>query len=176
MEYFRTDVKVGGFILLALVLLVLAAIMVGDIGSWFAKKQQYTVLFRDAGLVPEGAQVSYAGYPVGQVTAIEDSYTVVASSIGAIACQKSPDASVGNEVSLCIRPEFIKVVEGDASEHRNIFRGRVDSLLFIGDAYEGEIIIGETLLITRIEPTTAVKRGDEIALYLDPDHCFVLLK
>jgi phospholipid/cholesterol/gamma-HCH transport system substrate-binding protein len=71
MEYFRTDVKVGGFILIALVLLVFAAIMVGDLGSWFAKKQHYTVLFRDAGLVPEGAQVSYAGYPVGQVTAIE---------------------------------------------------------------------------------------------------------
>jgi phospholipid/cholesterol/gamma-HCH transport system substrate-binding protein len=71
MEYFRTDVKVGGFILIALVLLVFAAIMVGNLGSWFAKKQHYTVLFRDAGLVPEGAQVSYAGYPVGQVTAIE---------------------------------------------------------------------------------------------------------
>ena len=112
----------------------------------------------------------------GKVTAVEDSYTIVDSSIGTIACQKSPEAPVGNEVSLCIRPEFIKVIEGEVSEHRNIFRGRVESLLFIGEAYEGEIIVADTLLVTRIEPTTAVKEGDEIALSLDPDHCFVLLK
>jgi phospholipid/cholesterol/gamma-HCH transport system substrate-binding protein len=70
MEYFRTDVKVGGFILVALVLLVFAAITVGDLGNWFATKNHYTVLFQDASLVPEGARVSYAGYAVGQVTAI----------------------------------------------------------------------------------------------------------
>ena len=112
----------------------------------------------------------------GRVTAVEASYTIVDSSIGTIACQKSPNVSVGNEASLCIRPEFIKVVEGEVGEPRNIFRGRVESLLFIGEAYEGEIRIADTLLVTRIEPTTAVKQGDEIALYLDPDHCFVLPK
>ena len=112
----------------------------------------------------------------GKVMAIEDSYTIVDSSIGTIACQKSPTTSVGNAVTLCIRPEFIRVVEGDTSEGINIFRGRVESLLFVGDAYEGEIIIGDTRLITRIEPTTIVDEGDEIALSLDPDHCLVLLK
>lgn len=70
MEYFRPDIKVGGTILIALALLVFAALSVGNFGSWFAEKSHYTVLFQDAGLLPEGAQVSYAGYPVGQVTAI----------------------------------------------------------------------------------------------------------
>jgi iron(III) transport system ATP-binding protein len=111
-----------------------------------------------------------------KVTAIEDSYTIVDSSIGTIACQKKPGTSVGNAVTLCIRPEFIRVVEGDTSEGINIFRGRVDSLLFVGDAYEGEIIIKATRLITKIEPTTFVKEGDEIALSFDPDHCLLLSK
>ena len=71
MEYFRINVKVGGFILLTLVLLVAAAIMVGNLGSLFAKKHDYTVLLRDASLLPQGSQVSYAGHPVGQVTAVE---------------------------------------------------------------------------------------------------------
>jgi phospholipid/cholesterol/gamma-HCH transport system substrate-binding protein len=70
MEYFRPDIKVGGTILIALALLVFAALSVGNFGNWFAEKSSYTVLFRDASLLPEGAQVSYAGYPVGQVTAI----------------------------------------------------------------------------------------------------------
>jgi len=112
----------------------------------------------------------------GRVKAVEDSYTIVDSGIGAVACQKNPDTSPGNAVTLCIRPEFIKVMEGDTRDGRNIFRGRVESLLFVGEAYEGEISIADTRLITRIEPTAIVKEGDEIALSFDPDHCFVLSK
>ena len=112
----------------------------------------------------------------GKVTAIEDSYTIIDSSIGTIACLKNPDTLPGNAVTLCIRPEFINVMKGDTRDGRNIFRGRVESLIFIGEAYEGEISIADTRLITRIEPTSNVKEGDEIALSFDQDHCFVLPK
>jgi iron(III) transport system ATP-binding protein len=112
----------------------------------------------------------------GKVQAIEDSYTMVDSSMGTITCQKSSDTSVGKAVTLCIRPEFIKVMEKDTGEGSNIFRGRVESLLFVGDAYEGEIVIADTRLVIRIEPTAIVEEGDEIALSFDPDHCFVLSK
>jgi iron(III) transport system ATP-binding protein len=84
--------------------------------------------------------------------------------------------AVGDPVTLCIRPEFIKVMEGETGEGDNIFRGRVESLLFVGDAYEGEIIIADTRLIIRIEPTAIVEEGDDITLSFDPDHCFVLSK
>ena len=77
---------------------------------------------------------------------------------------------------MCIRPEFIKVMEKNTRESRNIFRGRVDSLVFVGEAYEGEIIIADTRLFTKIEPTLTIREGDEITLFLDPDHCFVLSK
>lgn len=112
----------------------------------------------------------------GKVAAIEDSYTVVDSTIGTIVCQKSPDISVGKAVTVCIRPEFIRFEERDTTEGDNLFRGRVDSLLFVGDAYEGEIMIADTRLIARIEPTTSLEEGDEITLSFDPDHCFVLSK
>ena len=70
MEYFRTDVKVGVFVFVSLALLVTAAIVVGNIGSWFASKQRYTVLLPNANLLHRQALVSYAGYRVGRVTAI----------------------------------------------------------------------------------------------------------
>jgi iron(III) transport system ATP-binding protein len=112
----------------------------------------------------------------GKVTAVEDSHTIIESGIGTVACQKSPGVSPGNAVTLCIRPEFIKVMEGGTRDGRNIFRGRVESLVFVGEAYEGEVSISGTRLITRIEPTANVKEGDEIVLSFDPDHCFVLSK
>src|SRR5262247_966294 len=70
MEYFRPDVKVGVFIFTALVLLVVAAVVVGGVGDWFAPSQQYTVLLPNANLLRRRAKVSYAGSPVGEVTAV----------------------------------------------------------------------------------------------------------
>jgi len=41
--------------------------------------------------------------------------------------------------------------------------GRI-TLVFVGDAYEGEIRVGETLLIFQIEPTHRHPGGEEISL------------
>jgi len=70
MEYFRPDVKVGVFIFVVLVLLVVGAITIGGVGDWFAVTQQYTVLLPNANLLRRRAKVSYAGSPVGEVTAV----------------------------------------------------------------------------------------------------------
>ncbi len=112
----------------------------------------------------------------GTVRLVEDSYAIIDSSIGAITCPESPDTAPGKEVSLCIRPEFIRVIGNDTHEKRNIFRGKIESLVFVGEAYEGVILIENTHLFTKIEPTARVKKGDEITLFFDPDHCFVLSK
>src|SRR5262249_18535294 len=70
MEYFRPDVKVGVFIFAVLALLVVTAITIGGVGDWFAATQQYTVLLPNANLLRRRAKVSYAGSPVGEVTAV----------------------------------------------------------------------------------------------------------
>jgi ABC-type transporter Mla subunit MlaD len=70
MEYFRPDVKVGAFIFVVLVLLVAGAITIGGVGEWFAATQQYTVLLPNANLLRRRTKVSYAGSPVGEVTAV----------------------------------------------------------------------------------------------------------
>jgi iron(III) transport system ATP-binding protein len=67
-------------------------------------------------------------------------------------------------------------MEGESRKGPNTFRGRVVSLVFVGDAYEGEIKVGETRLITRIEAAANIKEGDEVHLHIDPDHCSVLLR
>lgn len=118
--------------------------------------------------------IGQANFIAGRVAAVEDAHAIISSAIGNIACKKTADAPPGTAVTVCIRPEFIRVVKGLPTEGLNIFPGRVESLIFVGDAYEGEIRVGETLLIFRIEPTTAVREGEEIALYFDPAHCSLL--
>jgi len=119
--------------------------------------------------------IGRANFIEGRVAAVGENETTVDSAIGVICCEKKINAPPGMAVTVCIRPEFIRVLDGDGQVGRNIFRGKVASLVFVGDAYEGEIRVGETLLIFRIEPTTAVREGGEISLHFDPRHCSILL-
>jgi iron(III) transport system ATP-binding protein len=119
--------------------------------------------------------IGRANFIEGTVASTSESETVVKTAIGLIACERKVAAAPGAAVAVCVRPEFIRVVATDPDGGRNVFRGKVESLVFVGDAYEGEIRVGDTLLIFRIEPTTPVREGGEIALQFDPRHCSILL-
>jgi iron(III) transport system ATP-binding protein len=110
----------------------------------------------------------------GKVSAASGAHTLVESPFGAIACHKEAGVSAGAAVAVCIRPESIRIIDGDPGRRPNVFRGRVESLVFVGEACEGEIRIGDTRLIARLEATAGVKEGDEVLLYVDPAHCMVL--
>ena len=110
----------------------------------------------------------------GKVRGLEDLHAVVDSAIGPIVVLNSRKIAAGEEAMVCVRPEFIKIVPPGAAAGRNVFRGKVASLVFVGEAYEGEIRIGETLLTTAIEPTVRIDEGDEVAVSFHPDHCFLL--
>ena len=110
----------------------------------------------------------------GKVTELEDLHAVIDSAIGPIVALNSRKIAPGQEAMVCVRPEFIKIVTPGTVEGRNVFRGKVESLVFVGEAYEGEIRIGETLLTTAIEPTIRIGEGDEVAVSFNPDHCFLL--
>ena len=151
------------------VIAVMKAGRIMEIGTpkeiYFSSGQQFVVDF-----------VGRTNLIEGKVLGIEDDGTLVSTAIGTIACKAQIAPPVGSIVTVSIRPEFVKVTAGDCGKERNTFRGRVDSLVFIGEAYEGEVRVGETRLITKIAPTASVKEGDEIGLCVDPDGCSILLR
>ncbi|MFZ0724723.1 MAG: ABC transporter ATP-binding protein [Desulfobacterales bacterium] len=118
----------------------------------------------------------------GQVTHREGRHAVIDCAIGAIRGLNRQEIPAGREALLCVRPEFIKIAASDgtidaatdATGGQNIFRGRLENLVFIGEAYEGEIRIGENLLSITIDPTADLATGDKISMSFDPDHCFLL--
>jgi len=61
-----------------------------------------------------------------------------------------------------------------AAGDRNLFLGKVETLLFFGEAYEGEIRIGDTVVTTTISPTADLVEGSDIHIAFDSDHCFLL--
>ncbi|NWG01785.1 MAG: ABC transporter ATP-binding protein [Syntrophaceae bacterium] len=110
----------------------------------------------------------------GTIVSIENDGPRIKTPIGEMACQKQMAPPIGSPVMVSVRPEFITVKIEKEEKGRNTFRGKVESLVFIGEAYEGEMRVGETRLITKIAPTFNLKEGDEVALQIDPKGCTLI--
>jgi iron(III) transport system ATP-binding protein len=102
----------------------------------------------------------------------EGGHTIVDSGLGTLACERR-DLPVGSEVTLCVRPEFIHLAPS-AAGGRNVVSGRVESLVFIGEAYEAEIRVNNELLLAKIEPDAKLEEGAAVSFALDPAHCLLL--
>ena len=107
------------------------------------------------------------------VVAQENGHTVVECGLGTLACQHR-EFPVGAEVTLCLRPEFIKIARGEAAKARNVVNGRVDSLVFVGEAFEVEIRAGTELLLAKTHPDLPLKQGESVSFSLDPEHCLLV--
>ena len=101
--------------------------------------------------------------------------TIVDSKIGRLHARKM-DIDPGTEVTLCLRPEFIRPSHNAEKAAQNCLQGTIETLLFIGDAYEGEIRVGETLLMSRIDPDTNFKEGETVFFNVPQEHCHLVAK
>ncbi|NCC24680.1 MAG: ABC transporter ATP-binding protein [Deltaproteobacteria bacterium] len=108
-----------------------------------------------------------------RVTSQTGDFTVVESPLGTISCQKR-DFAVGSEATLCIRPEFIRVVSGDGPKGPNLVQGAVDSLVFVGEAFEMEIVANGQRLLAKVDADTRIQEGDPLHFVLNPAHCMLV--
>ena len=118
------------------------------------------------------------------VAAQEPEATVVDSGIGRIICHKR-DFPQGAEVILCIRPEFFRPGSAGAGsagagsagadmQQRNLIDGLLETMIFVGDAYEGEIRVGEELLMVKLPPDTRLEEGARVEFTVSPEHCLLV--
>jgi len=118
--------------------------------------------------------IGRANLVAGTVSALEEDHAIIDTGIGPIVGLNSHNIKPGVEAVLCVRPEFMSLAATNDTGSRNVFKGKMETLIFVGEAYEGEIRIGETLLTTTIPPTVDIESGDDIYISFDSDHCFLL--
>ena len=102
-----------------------------------------------------------------------ENVTVVETSFGIISCQKR-DFAEGASVTLCIRPEFIRVAPGSGGGGANVVQGKVETLVFIGEAFEMEMRAAGELLLAKVDADTRAQVGDVLHFTLDPAHCLLV--
>jgi iron(III) transport system ATP-binding protein len=112
------------------------------------------------------------------VAAQEETRTVVDTSLGRFACHRR-DYPVGKDLILCIRPEFI-ILDPDESSAAvkagtfNLVQGIVETMIFVGDSFEGEIRAGCELLALRLPPDTKLKEGDALRFGVSAEYCLLV--
>jgi iron(III) transport system ATP-binding protein len=110
----------------------------------------------------------------GRIASQDGLHAVIDTEIGTIRGLNSQKLASGTAAALCVRPEFISLADKPVGEADNIFRGTMETLVFIGEAYEGDIRVGEQLFTTTVSPTIQIAEGDEVSISFNPDHCFLL--
>lgn len=112
----------------------------------------------------------------GQIITCKEKSAMVKTPIGLVEALNPHTFTEGKEVMVCIRPEFIKLSHIQEHKAQNAFIGKMQHLVFIGEAYEADIKIGETLLTTTVSAREDIKESDEIAICFDSEHAFIVSK
>jgi iron(III) transport system ATP-binding protein len=110
----------------------------------------------------------------GKLCAQDGARAAVDTAIGRIVGLNPQGIPPGTDALACVRPEFLRVARGGAPGAVNAFPGTVETLLFVGEAYEGEVRVGGTRCTGSFPPAAAIAEGGEGTGAFDADHCFVL--
>ena len=89
----------------------------------------------------------------------------VLSFIPAIGLRKNQPAIIS------IRPENIPLHKEKPQGLDNVLEGTVKEAVFMGDAYQCKVAVGDDLLAVHTHPFNAVSPGDKVYLHLDPGSC-----
>ena len=113
--------------------------------------------------------IGRANLITSSVVSQEPGFTVVESGLGRIKCHKR-DFPVGGEAILCIRPEFIAA----DNKQVNILEGILETMVFVGDSYEGELRVNNELLMVKLPPETRLLEGAKVKFSVEPEHCLLV--
>ncbi|MBN9085223.1 MAG: hypothetical protein BGP04_11815 [Rhizobiales bacterium 62-17] len=97
--------------------------------------------------------------------------TVVASAIGRLRCRSSFAVKLGDQVMVSVRPEDVAVADGRTSETDNLVQGALGQAVFIGDALECAVKIGDTEIRIKTPRDADLTSGAPVSLAIAPHHC-----
>ena len=97
----------------------------------------------------------------------------VNTSSGNLRCVLPDSAVAGDNVVVVIRPEDINIVV-DAAPGGNVLRGKIEALIFMGDALECQLAVGAQKLRTKVHPSSPLRQGETVSLQLSPQSCRAL--
>ena len=72
---------------------------------------------------------------------------------------------------ISIRPENIPLYKEKPASMDNVLEGTVTEAIFMGDAYQCKVAVGDDIIAVHTHPFNVVNPGDKVYLHLDPGSC-----
>jgi iron(III) transport system ATP-binding protein len=116
----------------------------------------------------------YGGPPEPWAKAEAGHYVCISTELGDLQVQTDQELRVDERVAISVRPEDVELTEA-RPPGGNVWEGRVDQKVFLGEAVDFQVKVGPRTLLSRRHPTLRTKVGDAIFVQLNPEKC-VLLK
>jgi iron(III) transport system ATP-binding protein len=90
---------------------------------------------------------------------------------GILSFLPSAKLSKNQAAVISIRPENIPLHKEKPACMDNVLEGTVTEAIFMGDAYQCKVAVGDDVLSVHTHPFNAVNPGDKVYLHLDPGSC-----
>jgi iron(III) transport system ATP-binding protein len=97
----------------------------------------------------------------------------VRCELGELKAHAHETLSAADKVVLSVRPEDIHLSES-RPDGENVWQGRVDQKVFLGETADWQVAIGERRLQSRVHPSLRTRVGEPIYVRIDPEKCVAL--
>jgi len=102
-----------------------------------------------------------------------DGFYRVRCELGELKAHAHEALRPADKVVLSVRPEDIFLSES-RPEGDNVWQGRVDQKVFLGESADWQVAIGERRLQSRVHPSLRTRVGEPIYVRIDPEKCVAL--
>jgi iron(III) transport system ATP-binding protein len=94
----------------------------------------------------------------------------VRTEVGDMEVLSDDELRDGDRVVLSVRPEDVDLAEA-RPQGGNVWEGRVDQKVFLGEYNDFQVKLGERVLLSRCHPSLRTRVGDAIFVKLHPEKC-----
>lgn len=98
----------------------------------------------------------------------------VETGSGLLKCVLPAGVTVGESVVIVVRPEDVNLLEGNSTQRENVLQGKVEAVIFMGEALECQVVAGAKTLRMKLHPSSGVARGQTVSLELPSQRCRAL--
>ncbi len=121
--------------------------------------------------------IGQSNFLAGRVASLDDGAGTgkVETGCGLLSCSLAEGVKQGDQVTVAVRPEDVHTCVPGETARGNVVEGKVAAVVFMGEAKECQVELGDTMICLRLHPTTEIEQGQRINLSLNPDKCLALL-
>ena len=99
---------------------------------------------------------------------------LVETPLGRLHCHCTDNVRDGEEVTIVVRPEGVRIVDNPPAVATNVFAGKVALAQFVGDAVDFRVEVAGEIIRVKAPNRSKLRRHDPVTIQLPAEECVVM--